>query len=122
MNIKTLTLATTATLVGLGMVSIATASAAPLADGTLEGPAAKAVAAAPADVTAASINITPATHTAGTTPTATTTVTPAVATSESTANGGGAYAERPDLAPSWAQDEVAYNYYQTAGWSPWECA
>lgn len=45
MNIKTLTLGTTATLGGLGMASIATASAAPLADGTLEGPAAKAVAA-----------------------------------------------------------------------------
>ncbi|MDQ1247576.1 MAG: resuscitation-promoting factor RpfB [Actinomycetota bacterium] len=38
------------------------------------------------------------------------------------ANGGGAYASRPDLAPSWAQDQVAYNYYQVAGWGPWECA
>ncbi len=50
MNIKTRILTTTAALVGLGMVSIATASAAPLADGTLKGPAAQTVATAPADV------------------------------------------------------------------------
>ena len=37
------------------------------------------------------------------------------------ANGGGAYASRPDLAPAWAQDQVAYNYYQKAGWGPWGC-
>jgi hypothetical protein len=37
------------------------------------------------------------------------------------ANGGGAYAPRPDLAPAWAQDQVAYNYYQAAGWGPWSC-
>ncbi|MCB0915085.1 MAG: transglycosylase family protein [Actinobacteria bacterium] len=37
------------------------------------------------------------------------------------ANGGGAYAEYPHLAPDWAQDQVAYNYYQVAGWGPWEC-
>ena len=37
------------------------------------------------------------------------------------ANGGGAYASRPDLAPAWAQDQVAYNYYQVAGWGPWSC-
>jgi resuscitation-promoting factor RpfB len=37
------------------------------------------------------------------------------------ANGGGAYAPRPDLAPAWAQDQVAYNYYQKAGWGPWGC-
>ncbi len=37
------------------------------------------------------------------------------------ANGGGAYASRPDLAPAWAQDQVAYNYYQRAGWGPWGC-
>jgi hypothetical protein len=37
------------------------------------------------------------------------------------ANGGGAYAEFPHLAPDWAQDQVAYNYYQKAGWGPWEC-
>lgn len=37
------------------------------------------------------------------------------------ANGGGAYASRPDLAPSWAQDQVAYTYWSKAGWSPWEC-
>ena len=37
------------------------------------------------------------------------------------ANGGGAYASRPDLAPAWAQDQVAYNYYQNAGWGPWSC-
>ncbi|MCB0915946.1 MAG: transglycosylase family protein [Actinobacteria bacterium] len=38
------------------------------------------------------------------------------------ANGGGAYAPLPHLAPSWAQDQVAYNYYQSAGWGPWSCA
>lgn len=37
------------------------------------------------------------------------------------ANGGGAYAEFPHLAPDWAQDQVAYNYYLKAGWGPWEC-
>ena len=37
------------------------------------------------------------------------------------ANGGGAYASRPDLAPAWAQDQVAYNYWSKAGWSPWSC-
>ncbi len=37
------------------------------------------------------------------------------------ANGGGAYASRPDLAPAWAQDQVAYNYWRQAGWSPWAC-
>jgi hypothetical protein len=37
------------------------------------------------------------------------------------ANGGGAYASRPDLAPKWAQDQVAYNYWSRAGWSPWAC-
>jgi hypothetical protein len=38
------------------------------------------------------------------------------------ANGGGAYAATPDQAPAWAQDQVAYNYYQVAGWRPWACA
>jgi hypothetical protein len=38
------------------------------------------------------------------------------------ANGGGAYAATPDQAPAWAQDQVAYNYYQVAGWGPWACA
>ena len=38
------------------------------------------------------------------------------------ANGGGAYAPTADQAPSWAQDQVAYNYYSSAGWGPWECA
>lgn len=37
------------------------------------------------------------------------------------ANGGGSYASRPDLAPKWAQDQVAYNYWKRAGWSPWAC-
>ena len=37
------------------------------------------------------------------------------------ANGGGAYAPTPDQAPSWAQDQVAYNYYSSAGWGPWSC-
>lgn len=37
------------------------------------------------------------------------------------ANGGGSYASRPDLAPAWAQDQVAYNYWSRAGWSPWAC-
>ena len=37
------------------------------------------------------------------------------------ANGGGAYAATPDQAPAWAQDQVAYNYYQSAGWGPWSC-
>ncbi|MCB9411494.1 MAG: transglycosylase family protein [Actinobacteria bacterium] len=37
------------------------------------------------------------------------------------ANGGGAYAATPDQAPAWAQDQVAYNYYQAAGWGPWAC-
>ena len=38
------------------------------------------------------------------------------------ANGGGAYAATPDQASAAAQDQVAYNYYQSAGWGPWECA
>lgn len=38
------------------------------------------------------------------------------------ANGGGAYAPTADQAPSWAQDQVAYNYYSSAGWGPWACA
>jgi hypothetical protein len=38
------------------------------------------------------------------------------------ANGGGAFAPRPDLAPAWAQDQVAFNYYQVRGWAPWSCA
>lgn len=37
------------------------------------------------------------------------------------ANGGGAYAATPDQAPAWAQDQVAYNYYQSSGWGPWSC-
>ena len=37
------------------------------------------------------------------------------------ANGGGAYAEYPHEAPAWAQDQVAYNYWSVAGWTPWEC-
>ncbi|MFM2438066.1 MAG: hypothetical protein RLZ55_883 [Actinomycetota bacterium] len=38
------------------------------------------------------------------------------------ANGGGAYAATPDQASAAAQDQVAYNYYQSAGWGPWSCA
>ena len=37
------------------------------------------------------------------------------------ANGGGQYASRPDLATPEQQDQIAYNYYQSAGWGPWAC-
>ena len=36
--------------------------------------------------------------------------------------GGGRWAGTADQAPKWAQDLVAYNYYQSAGWGPWACA
>jgi hypothetical protein len=36
--------------------------------------------------------------------------------------GGGQFASRADLAPSWAQDYVAYKLYQSQGWGPWTCA
>lgn len=38
------------------------------------------------------------------------------------ANGGGAYAQYPHQATKAQQDQVAYNYYQKAGWRPWACA
>jgi len=166
MNTKTYTVATTIALLGLGVTSLATASAAPLADGTpaasaspiaavsvqaaAPAPNASPVSAAPAPTAPAAAEQTP-------TPTADATASPdaaawaaspqamAVKNCESTNNpttntgngyygawqfdipswlayGGGAYAERPDLAPAWAQDQVAFNYYQAAGWTPWECA
>ena len=37
------------------------------------------------------------------------------------ANGGGQYAAYPHLATPAQQDQIAYNYYQKAGWGPWAC-
>ncbi len=37
------------------------------------------------------------------------------------ANGGGQYAAYPHLASPAQQDQIAYNYYQKAGWGPWAC-
>ena len=38
------------------------------------------------------------------------------------ANGGGEYAALPHQASPSEQNQVAYNYYQQSGWSPWACA
>ena len=37
-------------------------------------------------------------------------------------NGGGRWSQTANGAPKWAQDLVAYNYWQNAGWGPWACA
>ena len=37
------------------------------------------------------------------------------------ANGGGQYASLPSQASASQQNQIAYNYYQNAGWRPWAC-